>query len=64
MITAIMKYITNAISMKIRLAFAQVALLGLVFPKPHTNNIIMFTMGMAIIMNVMIQSPRVTGGGF
>ena len=52
---------TNPISIKIRVAFAQLALLtGVPALKAQTNNIIKFTKGIHIRIIVMIQSPIVT----
>ena len=48
---------TNPISIKIRVAFAQLALLtGVPALKAQTNNIIKFTKGIHIRIIVMIQS--------
>ena len=52
---------TKPISIKIRVAFAQLALLtGVPALKAKTNNIIKFTKGIHIRIIVMIQSPIVT----
>ena len=47
----------------IKVALAQLALLGfVVLPNAQTNSIIIFAIGIAEIMKVMIQSPIDTTG--
>lgn len=55
--------ITIPITIQIKAALAQFALLGLVpLPKAQTNSIMIPTIGIAVINIVKTQSPVVTAG--